>query len=299
MEIGSEFSARCALNVLHLCLDAPFDPSRAVLKLSKSHAFSVLISSARLWFYDEILQIRPRFDEVFPQTGLPPSIPFPDTLLRRAVLLDDLTQEILFTRHEILSAIASNLPMWSFVSKTFSIAHRTTFYHLYLHVASDFIEVPTLLGAYLVTDLLVRTVNALGEDQLPLEGSAREQWPILFNSLRACLQQSTPIGSREGCNCDFLFPANLDELEAFVSGEVGGIDIGNFVEPVFKCPSFASGLPDYILKEVSDGSDQMAAKIADQILVRWSDFSALFIKCDIFFDVVAVFVGCRMSEKLE
>jgi hypothetical protein len=86
---GAEFTAWCALNTLELCLNPPTDSSRAIARLWKSHAFSVFIASARLWFC-ELLQTRSQFSEAFPQWDLTPWIPFPQTLLKRAVLTVDL-----------------------------------------------------------------------------------------------------------------------------------------------------------------------------------------------------------------
>jgi hypothetical protein len=297
MDAGSEFSARCALSALELCLDPPLDSSHAIVLLCKSHAFSVLIASARLWFYDEILQIRVSFDEAFPQSDLPLSIPFPRTLLRRAVLIDDLTQHILFTRHEILSAVVSNLPMWSFVSKTFSMANRVTFYHLYLHVVSDFLEGPTLVGAFLVTNLLVRIVNSIGQENVS-QGLKNSDLVILFDSLRQCSEQVTPFDEKEEYNCDFLSHMNLDELQKFFTAKPPRFDDNALADTVFRFPLMASELAEHILVQMENSPSAVAARFADQVIERCSDFSALIIKQGIFLEFItrAFDIACEAKS---
>jgi lipocalin len=56
-----------------------------------------------------------------------------------------------------------------------------TSYHFCLYVASDFFEGPTIVGAYLVTELSVKIVNSLGQESAT-EESKEGQLSVLFDS---------------------------------------------------------------------------------------------------------------------
>ena len=202
LEIGTDFSARCAINALKICLEHPDKEIslEAISKLSESPTFSVLISSARLFFNEDVISLRNIFTQVVPQSDLPPSIPFPITLLRRAMLEDNLSSSILFTVHDIATAVITNIDLWHFVPCSKSFISPSSFYHLYLHVVSGFIANPTLQLAYMTTNLLVRIMKHMNDDaDITSEDKetarySRASVSSLFSDLRSNYMNHQSIG---------------------------------------------------------------------------------------------------------
>ena len=295
VEIGSDKSARWALSALRLCLEAEFDTSKALAKVSDSGHFAVLIASAKLWFNDEIVAMRHMFDEKVPQSDYPPSIPLPQTLLRRAMLVDDLTEHLLFGRNEIISAVVSNMKMWAFTPKAFSFVHKSTFYHLYIHVLSDFLENPTMMKAYMVTNLLVRVVNHIGDSEMPKmdDGSTnfnRDAVVALFQSLRDHQNDDDEVSvilrRKERQQCDYNCEINLDEVEKLLTRVPEYIDNDRIVETVYEYPSFSSHVVPYILEQMDLTNLDKTIKLLGQLMDVMVDTKFLILKQGIFFTTI-------------
>lgn len=291
LEIGTDFSAKCAMNALKICLEHPNKEIayEAISKLSETPTFSVLIASARLFFNDEIILLRSLFTQVVPQSDLPPSIPFPITLLRRAMLEDNLSNSILFTVHDIATAVITNIDLWHFIPCSKSFISPSSFYHLYLHVVSGFIANPTLQLAYMTTNLLVRILRHMNDD---VEISSEEKETArysrtlvssLFSDLRSnCMSQQNSqkleLKHRERENCDFL--GQLDDLvqiEKLLTDLPSQVDEDHIIDIVYQYPALSSTLVEHMIKNMNAKIPDVAVSYANQILPIHSDFEWLLL----------------------
>jgi hypothetical protein len=272
-DVGSQHSALCALNSLRLALEDEDAHCRIFKTLAQSRQFCLLIASARLWFYDEILALRPLFSERMLVLRVISSIPFPATLLQRAVCFDDLIEDLLFTRHEILPSVVSMLTFWDFAPHLSRFIQQETVYHVYVHVVSDFMARPTLLTAYLATNFLVRVANNSSESAF-----SKAEIEILFESLRATALQTDSVGSGIVRDCSFLLQTDFDSLERLFSALPAQIDPNHLVDLVFEYPAFSSQLGDYIMSEMAPDRMDTAVSIANQLLEVLPDFVLLLIR---------------------
>ena len=296
LEIGNEKSALWALNALKLCLESDFDTSKAIARVSDSGHFAVLIASSKLWFNDQIVALRRLFEEKVPQSDYPPSIPFPQTLLRRAMLVDDLTEHLLFGRNEIITAVVSNMKMWAFTPKAFSFVHKSTFYHMYIHVLSDFLENPTMMKAYMVTNLLVRVVNHIGDREMPKmdDGSThfdREAVMELFRSLKDHQNDGDEVSiilrRKERQQCDYNCELNLDEVEELLTRVPTSIDNDRIVETVYEYPSFSSRVVPHVLSQMDINDLDKTSNLLKQLMDVMVDTKFLIMKQGIFFNTLS------------
>lgn len=303
LEIGTDFSARCAMNALKICLEHQNKELsyEAVTKLSESPTFSVLISSARLFFRDEIISLRELFTQIIPQSDLPPSIPFPITLLRRAMLEDNLTSSILFTVHDIATAVITNIDLWHFIPCSKSFITPSSFYHLYLHVVSGFIANPTLQLAYMTTNLLVRILRHMNDDsEISTEEKEEETsryWRILVSSLFSDLRSNLisqknsgkfELKHRERENCDFL--GQLDDLvqiEKLLTDLPSQVDEDQIINIVYQYPASSSTLVEHMLKNMNMKRPEIAVSYANQILPIHSDFEWLLLRQGNFIEFIS------------
>lgn len=306
--LGTEHTARPALNLLKVCLTStPVDLCvSAINKLAENPLFSVLIASARLFFNDEVQQMRPLLNERFPPIDLPPSLPFPITLLRRAMLTNDPTEPLLFTRHEIVTAVVSKLNMWSFVTRAFCFVRIDTFLHLYLHVVHDFIANPSLLLAYLTSNLFPRILNHFGDTDVPPIDQGATEFSLsdvtqVFDKIQKESEKSNAFSRpRERENCDFFNSLDdkeeeeeeeeLDELyfiEELITTVPKSISDANIIETVYMYPSFSSTLIQYMMNKMVPENPSIALIYARQIFPVLKDFKWLLCQQGIFFEFIS------------
>lgn len=288
IEIGSEFSARCALNALTICLN--YEDKKianlSINKLAESPKFSVLIASARLFFYSEVESLRELFTQVVPELDLPPSIPFPITLLRKAILENNSPSSILFTVHDIATAVISNVDIWAFVPCSKSFIPPSTFYHLYLHVISGFIANPTLQLAYMTTNLLVRVLKHMNDKEISLEEKEKTRFSkacvsSLFSEIRSNYHQEIESDHRELENCDFLGQNDdLTQIENLLTelNSTSTIDEEHIIDLVYQYPALSSALVEHILKNLNLKKPEVAVSYSDTILPIHSDFAWLLLQ---------------------
>ncbi|OHT06143.1 hypothetical protein TRFO_25932 [Tritrichomonas foetus] len=286
LEIGTDFSARCAFNALKICLQHPISDVAisAISKLSESPTFSVLIASARLYFSSEVISLRAHFNQVVPQSDLPPSIPFPMTLLRRAMLESNLSSSILFTVHDIATAVISNIDIWTFVPCSKSFIPPDTFYHLYLHVVSGFIANPTLQLAYMTTNLLVRVLKHMNDSEIQNEDKSNTRYSrtdvsALFSDLRTNSNTKHEMNHHEIENCDFLGQSDdLAQIEKLFTDFPSTVDEDHIIDIVYQYPALSSSLVEHIMKNMTAKRPEYAVSYSKQILPIHSDFEWLLLQ---------------------
>ena len=158
-EISNLISAESAKNAILTCINSKDEilAKNAIERLSESPVFCILISSARVYFPDEIHEIGLSLRNLIPDNpSIPDTLPFPMTLLKHALLYEPKVSSFLFSRHELAVIIISHLIINSSVPSAFSFLDINTFCHLYLHCVTTYLSNPSLQLSYLVTNLLVR-----------------------------------------------------------------------------------------------------------------------------------------------
>ena len=309
LEIRTDFSARCAFNALKICLQHPVTDVavNAISKLSESPTFSVLIASARLYFNNDVVSIRGLFNQIVPPIDLPPSIPFPMTLLRRAMMESNLSTSILFTVHDIATAVICNIDIWTFIPCSKSFIPPSMFYHLYLHVVSGFIANPTLQLAYMTTNLLVRVLKHMNDEEVSSEEKATTRYSrtdvsSLFSDLKSNTNSKQEMKHREKENCDFLGQGDdLAQIEKLLTELPHDVDEDHIIDVVYQYPALSSSLVEHIMKNMTAKKPENAVSYAKQILPIHSDFEWLLIQQGNFIEFVShsLSVASTITDKIQ
>ncbi|KAH0793627.1 hypothetical protein GPJ56_002460 [Histomonas meleagridis] len=283
LEINSDVSARIVVNIIRICVTNVEDEDlakRALSNLSLFPYFAVLIASARMYFYNEIVELRPYFRKIVPvQFDFEASLTFPIELIDDAIMLDDFGDPDLFPRHEIISFFVTNtnISLHGFIS-------QKVFYKLYLCLVSDFISSQSLQRAFVITNSFVQIIRCNDRNFL------NDTTAVLFSSedVRNLFQKI----KENDCITDEPYsfigtPEDLNEVEQLlIEIPYTGIDQTNIIQSIYAHPALSSSFIRLIKERMNPDNELQSEHYAKQMLSVYIDLTWFLIEQGTFFTFI-------------
>ncbi|OHT03462.1 hypothetical protein TRFO_06718 [Tritrichomonas foetus] len=292
-KIGTKDSAICALNALRLVLNYHYnDPNllkEAIIKLSRSPMFSILITSGRVFAPDDFRQVREQFEAANPFDGMMKQLPVSQAHLLSALFTEELSHpQIIQNRHDIITLFASSVQIWYVKDGLFTFFIPDIMKHLYFLLITNFITNPSLQLAYMITNLFVRIIlKKPGEDEAYLlEPFDKDNLLTLLDQLYSEFRPEKKASRSQ--YAEFCAPKiekeysdyfpkglTLERVKKLLVSPPDYIDNSNIFATVFQYPMFVSQLPDYIISYLTPEHMLEATKFAEQIFKKHADFRLL------------------------
>lgn len=293
-KIGTKDSAVCALNALRLVLHYHYnDPNilkEAIIKLSRSPMFSILISSGRVFAPEDFRNVQEEFERANPFDGMMNQLHVSQAHLLSALFTEKLSNpQTIQNRHEIINLFASSMQIWYVKDGLFTFFIPDIMKNLYFLLITKFITNPSLQLAYMITNLFVRIIlKKSGDDETcPLVPFNADDLNLLLDQLftemkpdnqksyrSAYAKYCTPIVEKEYSD---YFPRGitLDSVKQHLTSSPKYIDNNDIFSTIFQHPMFVSQLPEYIMSFLVPEHVEEASKFAEQINKHHADFRLL------------------------
>lgn len=293
-KIGTKDSAVCALNALRLVLNYHNnDPNllkEAIIKLSRSPMFSILIASGRVFAPEDFKNVQEEFERADPFKGMMNQLHVSQAHLLSALFTEKLSNpQTIQNRHEILTLFASSMQIWYVKDGLFTFFIPDIMKNLYFLLITKFITNPSLQLAYMITNLFVRIIlKKSGDDEacplVPfnpddlnhlLDQLYKELKPNNVKSFRSeYVKYCTPTVEKEYSD---YFPRGLtlDRVKQHLTSPPKTIDNSDIFSTIFQHPMFVSQLPDYIMSYLVPEHVEEASMFAEQINKHHADFRLL------------------------
>ncbi|OHT01194.1 hypothetical protein TRFO_32084 [Tritrichomonas foetus] len=173
-EIGS-----CIFKILKIITEdiSPNESSKIICKITEDNKFSMLVSMSRLFFDDEIIQLRPKIDKFL---DFDVDIP----LFKKSVFSDVDDKNLLFQHHNLNMLIFPYIALHSNFDSFLRFFSMKSFLTIYLRLINEFLNNQTIVGAYLLEKSLIDPKGGLNSvlSFIRLNESKKSQDESYFNS---------------------------------------------------------------------------------------------------------------------
>lgn len=255
LNVNDETSARCILNILNFSIFCtPEDLCmNALTKLSSGLKFAALVASTRVYFENQIHDIRKNIqDKFFYNSYIPPTLMM--SQFKKSIFSDSITNDSNYQKHKLIFLIIWNIIVTRqniFLTKYLS---KRSLILTFLHIISEYAKNPSLSSAYLLfytfPDALKENISQIIEDIKQFENDAEEaeeSYPFLKSDVIVKIltteQFSEPQPS-ELIKNTLLYPKNIT---AFADKLIQLATYDNFKLLYAAAPSLIDASTDVII----------------------------------------------------
>lgn len=295
LEIGVKESAECALNVLKIVITYP-DLNlvkETMLKISRSQIFSIIVASARVFAYEQLIQIRQQIQTMNLFEVTQNNMQMTHSILMSALFKDHLTNpRVSLTQQPILCLVVSSTHYWMLSDALFHMVQNQLIRPLFYMHLSSFFRHPTISLAYVLSNCLLHylpwTDNEEKEsidhdyksfDRAKLESFIRKYHQINFISDVSYGYNGNDKMFNEEDSFQYL-PIGLsaDETIDYLCAWPDTIDNNRIIDITLQYPAFSSKLPSYVMNLISYNTKDQAILMCTQIIPEAYDFLVLLLQ---------------------
>lgn len=266
-----------------------------IQQLSCDPHFSALIARANVSFPQEMDEIRELFpvDQFCESIGF--SVPYPTSILKKALYMENMTQPVLQGYSEILKIAMPNISAVMGYPSFYHLIDLDLYAHLYLYFIDDYMKNPTLTTAYYITRYFPRMRVYFETGELPPPDDGELHASEIFKTLDLCKNIITRSDYLQNhakrSDSDLLFSVDdIENIKLFLTTIPDTIDPDKIIELTLQYPAMSISLYSTITKSITMDTFSVFAMYAQQIINIHSDFATFLFQQNLFFDFLNLII---------
>lgn len=282
-----EWPIKFALNLLRSLIDDK--AIYTIQQLSLDSHFSALIAKSNMLFPKEMDEIRELFpiEQFYEFIGY--SIPYPSNLLKKAIYMENSSSSLIGGYHDVLKIVIPNISAILGIPHFFHLINLDQFAHIYIHFVYDFINNPTIVNAFYITDYFPRMRKYFETGETPDKRDGELHAGEIFKTLDLCKEYISKAeflaNHSKRSDCDILFnKEDIESLKNLLTTIPDTIDPDKIIDLTLMYPALSISLYTTITKSISIDTAQVFAMYAQQLLNIHNDFATFLFQQDLFFD---------------
>jgi len=305
LSIGSKESSLCIIKAFRICFNIPDNKllNQSYLLLSRSHIIGAILASSRVFCYDEFIKLRNLYTLKKSLLTINEEQISKDFILY-PLLADNLRNPMTYVDlQDTVMILHFSLHIWIMRLGIFDYYQPYLTTQFYFHLFSDFVSCPSLLSAFILTNLFVDVYEGSIHKSFYRDPSRttvfnREALEMalkgIYEQYSQILNNDNPSYEDSDCFDFFMGGLSLEEAKSFLCTLPSVVDESKLLELGIQYPAFSSHIIPYVLEKMNSDSISSAVNIANQILRRLGDFRFLAAQQGMLMQCFASFINLAM-----